>query len=55
MKIKMLTSRSDGLVAGDVVDIEDAEAIRMIEAGQAQPVREVAVERAVKAKPVERT
>ena len=47
MKIKMLCSRSDGLVYGQEVEIEDAEAIRMIEAGQAEPVRAVAVEKAV--------
>lgn len=42
MKIKMLVSRSgaDGAVdAGDEIEVDAAEAKRMIEAGQAQPVR----------------
>lgn len=42
MKIKLLTSRSglDGAFAiGDEIDVSDAEGARMIEAGQAMPVR----------------
>ena len=51
MKIKMLVSRAGPLVSqnrGDVVEVTDAEAIRMIEAGQAEAVRSVAPEKAVK-------
>lgn len=55
MKIKMLVSRAGPLGAdnrGDVVEVADAEAIRMIEAGQAEAVRSVAPEKAVnRAKP----
>lgn len=55
MKIKLLVSRSgpDGAFnAGDEIDVETEEAGRMIGAGQAEPVREAKVERAVsKAKP----
>lgn len=50
MKIKLLTSRAGVGFAqsrGEEVDVSDAEAIRMIEAGQAEPVREAPVERAV--------
>ena len=42
MKIELLTSRSGPAGVqnrGDVVDLPDAEAKRMIDAGQAQPVR----------------
>lgn len=50
MKIKLIVSRAGvGFVQnrGDEIEVADAEAIRMIEAGQAEPVREVMVERAV--------
>ena len=50
MKVKMLVSRSglEGVLnRGDVVDIKDAEAIRMIEAGQCEPVRRASAQRAV--------
>lgn len=50
MKIKLLTSRATATGSqdrGDIIETDDAEAIRMIEAGQAEPVAEVAVERAV--------
>lgn len=50
MKITLLVSRVSVAGAqnrGDVIDVPDAEAIRMIDAGQAQPVAKVAVERAV--------
>jgi len=43
MKVQLLTARATVTGAqnrGDVVDVPEAEAIRMIEAGQAQPVRE---------------
>lgn len=55
MKIKLLTARASAYGSenrGDVIDVSDAEAIRMIEAGQAEAVRELPVERAIpKAKP----
>lgn len=50
MKIRLLTSRAGVGFAqsrGEEVDVSDAEAIRMIEAGQAEPVRAPVVERAV--------
>lgn len=43
MKIKLLVSRVSATGAenrGDIVDVSDSEAIRMIEAGQAEAVRE---------------
>lgn len=51
MKIKLLVSRATATGAenrGDVIDAPDAEAIRMIEAGQAEPMRVVPVETADK-------
>lgn len=51
MKIKLLVSRAGALGAqnsGEEIVVPDAEAIRMIEAGQAEPVRAAKVERAVK-------
>ena len=55
MKLKMLTSMAGidfALSSGDMTDrFSDAEAQRLIEAGYAVPVREAAVERAVKAAP----
>lgn len=51
MKIRLLVSRSGPAGAqnrGDEIEVGDAEAIRMIEAGQAEPMREAPVERAVK-------
>jgi hypothetical protein len=58
MKITLLTSRATATGSqnrGDVIDVSDAEAIRMIDAGQAQPVAKVATERAVsRAKPEKR-
>ena len=45
MLIQLLTSRASITQAwnrGDQIEVEDAEAIRMIEAGQAVPVREAA-------------
>jgi hypothetical protein len=50
MKVKLLVARATATGAenrGDVVDVSNAEAVRMIEAGQAEPVREAAPERAV--------
>jgi hypothetical protein len=40
--------------AGDCLDVEDAEAVRMIEAEQAEPVREAAPERATPKRKAER-
>lgn len=57
MKIKLLVARSgatESQNAGDVIEVGDAEAIRMIEAGQAEPLRSAPVERAVKAPAPER-
>lgn len=50
MKIKLLVSRAGpagAFNAGDEIEVENAEAARMIEAGQASPVRVAAIERAV--------
>lgn len=57
MKIKLLVSRATANGAedrGQVIDVTDAEAVRMIAAGQAEPVRAVPVETAVSRKKVER-
>lgn len=51
MKIKLLVARATATGSenrGDVIDAPEAEAIRMIEAGQAEPVREAKPERAVR-------
>lgn len=51
MKIKLLVARATATGSenrGDVIDAPDAEAIRMIAAGQAEPIREIQPERAVK-------
>lgn len=51
MKIELLVSRATVMGAenrGDVIEVADAEAIRMIEAGQAVPFRSSAPELAVK-------
>jgi hypothetical protein len=50
MRVTLLVARATNNGSqnrGDVIDVDDAEAIRMIEAGQAMPVAEIAVERAV--------
>lgn len=50
MKITLLVSRASAAGSqnrGDVIDVGDAEAFRMIEAGQAQPFAEAPIERAV--------
>lgn len=57
MKIRLLVSRAgDGFVQnrGDEIEVADAEAIRMIAAEQAEPLRDAAVERAVRAPKAER-
>lgn len=51
MKIKLLVSRAGpagAFSAGDVIDVGDAEAARMFDAGQAVRVRDEPVEPAVK-------
>ena len=51
MKIKLLVSRATATGAedrGQEIDVPDKEAIRLIEAGQAEAVRSIAPERAVK-------
>jgi hypothetical protein len=51
MKIELLVARagpSGSQNRGDVIDVSDAEAIRMIEAGQAVAVRSAKPETAVK-------
>lgn len=52
MQVRLLTSRATSSGAqnrGDVIDVDDAEAVRMIEAGQAEAVRsKPAPEKAVK-------
>jgi len=50
MKIKLLTARASAAGAqnvGDEVEVSDAEARRLIEAGAAEPVREARPEKAV--------
>lgn len=50
MKIRLLVSRGGpgGVqAAGEEIEMANAEAVRMIEAGQAEPVRTQAAERAV--------
>ena len=57
MKIKLLVARATATGAenrGDEIEVGDAEAIRMIEAGQAEPVRGAAPERAIKPAKAER-
>jgi len=57
MKIKLLTARATATGAenrGDVIDVPDAEAVRMIEAGQAEAIRQAAPEKAVSARKAER-
>jgi hypothetical protein len=57
MKITLLVARATATGSenrGDVIDAPDAEAIRMIAAGQAEAFRSVAPERAVKTNKAER-
>lgn len=57
MKIRLLVSRAgDGFVQnrGDEIEVADAEAIRMIAAEQAEPLRDAPVERAVRVPKAER-
>jgi len=53
MRVKMLTSMTNGLNNGDEADFEQAEALRLIEAGFAVPVATKALEKAAKASPQE--
>lgn len=57
MKIKLLVSRAGPMGAqnaGDEIEVADAEAVRMIEAGQAEAVRSVAPEKAVSKRKAEK-
>lgn len=57
MRIRLLVDRAMALGiqnAGDCLDVEDAEAVRMIDAGQAEPVREAGPERATPRRKAER-
>jgi hypothetical protein len=57
MKIQLLVARATATGAenrGDVIEVPQAEALRMIEAGQAVAVRSAEPERAVKASKAER-
>lgn len=50
MKVRLLQGRAGvdfSQIPGEEIDVDQAEAIRMIERGQAEPVRDVAPERAV--------
>jgi hypothetical protein len=50
MQVRLLVSRAGANFsqsAGETVDLPEGEAVRMIEAGQAEPVRGETVERAV--------
>lgn len=57
MRVKLLVSRAGPAGVqnrGDEIDVGDDEAVRMISAGQAEPVREARVERAVPKKRAEK-
>jgi len=57
MKIKLLTARATATGAenrGDIVEVSTDEAARMIEAGQAEPVRAATPEKAVASRKAER-
>lgn len=50
MKVKLLIARATATGPenrGDVIDVTDDEAVRMIESGQAEPVRSAPAEKAV--------
>jgi len=55
MKVRLLVSRGGAFGIqnrGDVVEVSDSDGVSMIAAGQAEPVRSVAPEKAIKrAKP----
>jgi len=51
MQVKLLMARATATGSenrGDTITVSDAEAVRMIEAGQAEPIRAVEPDRAVK-------
>ena len=53
MRVKLLVSRAGvGFTQnrGEEIEVSDAEGVRLIESGQAEPVRAAATERAVPAK-----
>lgn len=57
MKVKLLVSRSGANGAqnrGDIVDVSDDEGPRMIEVGQAEPIRAAVKETAVSKRKVEK-
>ncbi len=57
MKVKLLVSRSgaDGAQnRGDIIEVSDDEGPRMIEAGQAEPIRSAAKEIAVSKRKAEK-
>lgn len=57
MKVRLLVSRAGvgfSQNAGDEIDVDTAEAARMIEAGQAVPIRDQNVERATQKVAVEK-
>jgi len=57
MKIRLLVSRGGRFGVqnrGDEIDVSDDEAVSMIAAGQAEPVREAKIERAVRMAKAER-
>lgn len=57
MQVKLLAARATATGAenrGDIVEVSENEAIRMIEAGQAEPVRAADPERAVAKRKSER-
>ena len=57
MKVRLLVSRAGAgfsQSAGDKIDVDTAEAARMIEAGQAVPIRDQKVERATQKAAVEK-
>lgn len=50
MQVKLLVSRAGANFSqsrGEIVEVSDAEALRMVDAGQAELIRAVAPERAV--------
>jgi hypothetical protein len=57
VKVRLLTSRASATsanVAGDVIDVDDAEAVRLINARRAEPIRERARQTATPSPQAER-
>lgn len=48
MKVRLLVARTGGQNSGDEIEVSTDEAGRMIEAGQAEPVRGAKPEKAIK-------